>query len=337
MQVKNNRSFVSSKRQYLIQWPLFLLILSTTACSHKMGTKSPSKKNDFRVLGYLFSRNNWGADIDSIDLAQVTDLNLAFLNPDTSGKLPSYPLLHDGVRKAHDKDVRIYMSIGGGDPPPHLRSLMEPANRTKFIDGLIDAITTYDFDGIDVDIENALVNENYAGFVSELSRRLKPLDKKMTAALASWNANLIHDSTMQLYDYINIMSYDRTGPWSPNRPGQHSPLSMAKDDFNFYHNQRGIAAKKLLIGLPFYGYGFGSGVPSGSSYRNIISMYPGAEKVDSIVVTAGGTIYYNGMPTIGEKVKFAREQGAAGVMIWQLKGDDPGRYSLLKLINKIAR
>ncbi len=34
---------------------------------------------------------------------------------------------------------------------------------------------------------------------------------------------------------------------------------MAVSDFNYFNQARGVAAEKLLIGLPFYGYGFGGG------------------------------------------------------------------------------
>jgi GH18 family chitinase len=143
----------------------------------------------------------------------------------------------------------------------------------------------------------------------------------------------VADSTLNQYDFINIMSYDKTGPWDITRPGQHSPLSMVKDDFNYFHNKRNIAAAKLLIGLPFYGYGFGGNAPSGMAYKQIIASYPGAENNDEVAADGGGTVYYNGIPTIKQKVAFAKSNKAAGVMIWQLLGDSTGSLSLLKAIN----
>ncbi len=107
---------------------------------------------------------------------------------------------------------------------------------------------------------------------------------------------------------------------------------MAKDDFNYFNITRGIAAEKLFIGLPFYGYGFGNGVAETMSYKDIAATYTGSENQDQVTVPAGGTVYYNGIPTIKEKVNFAIDKKAGGVMIWQLLGDSRDGKSLLTAI-----
>ncbi len=67
-------------------------------------------------------------------------------------------------------------------------------------------------------------------------------------------------------------------------------------------------------------------------YKDIITSFPGAENTDSVAVAGGGTIYYNGIPTIKQKVSFAIANKAGGVMIWQLLGDSKDSLSLLKVI-----
>ena len=49
----------------------------------------------------------------------------------------------------------------------------------------------------------------------------------------------------------------------------------------------------------------------------------------------GKIIYYNGIPTIKQKVALAHAK-ASGIMIWQIQGDASGSKSLLKAINKEA-
>jgi chitinase len=305
------------------------------ACNNKAVVSQPATENKLRVLGYLPGHNNWVAGMNSIDFTKITDLNLAFINPDAAGSFPPNDAYRQVIEKAHSKNVRVFLSIGGGDPPAHLAGLLENDKRAGLIAGLVAVAVTYNFDGIDADLENALINNNYASFVSELSAALKPKKKLMTAALASWNADLISDATLQLYDFINIMSYDKTGPWNLNNPGPHSPFTMAQDDFNYFNATRGIAAEKLFIGLPFYGYGFGNGAPQSLSYKDIVANYPGSENADSLTVSGGGKIYYNGMATIKQKVSFAISNKAGGVMIWQLLGDSKDSKSLLKAINDI--
>lgn len=317
------RSFIS----------ILLSVSLIICCSNKANITQPQTETKLRVLGYLPGSGYWVNALNTIDLTQITDLNLAFINPDPSGNFPADDAYRQVIEKAHSYKVRVFLSIGGGSPPAHLEGLLADDKRGILIASLATIAGTYGFDGIDVDLENALINDNYAAFVSELSVALKAKGKLMTAALASWNSNLISDATLQLYDFINIMSYDKTGPWNVNNPGQHSPFTMVHDDFNYFHQTRKIPAEKLFIGLPFYGYGFGNGAPESMTYKDIINVHPKAENADSVTVAGGGIIYYNGIPTIKQKVSFAIANKAGGVMIWQLLGDSKDSRSLLKIIN----
>lgn len=311
---------------------LLLILALSPACNKNIQVTKTTKEPAFRVLGYLPASNNWLAGLEQIDLDKITDLNLAFIHPDTTGQFEGNDDYSRIIEQAHGKNVRVFLSIGGGSPPAHLEGLLEPDHRTTLINSLVDLAVQYHFDGVDVDIENDLINIHYPSFVRELSSALKQKNILMTAALASWNGNLIADSTLQLYDFINIMSYDKTGPWNLSRPGPHAPFSMVEQDFYYYNQTRKIPAQKLLIGLPFYGYGFGPGVPQSKSYKEILNLYPGAENTDSVTVSEGGKVYYNGMATIREKVMFAHRSRAGGVMIWQLLGDSQDSRSLLNVI-----
>jgi chitinase len=308
--------------------PLFIF----TNCTTNNSTSETNPQHKMRVLGYFFSHGKWLSNFENIDLTQITDLNIAFINPDSLGSFTQYSHLKTIIEKAHEKQVKVFASIGGGEPPVYLKKFLDPAKRNAFIESLVKLTIDLHFDGIDVDLENNLIDENYASFVKDLHAALKQKNKLITAALATWNNHLIADSTLQLYDFINIMSYDKTGPWNIDKPGQHSPFSMAQEDFYHFRN-RNIPAEKLLIGLPFYGYGFGGNAPSSIAYKDIILQYTGAENKDEIDVDGGGKIYYNGQLTIQKKVQFAKENKAGGVMIWELQQDSQGNNSLLKTIN----
>lgn len=311
----------------ILVFPLMVL----AHCTNDDPTPTPATETKLRVLGYFFSHGNWATDISNIDLAKLTDLNIAFVNPDSLGSFAAYSSLKQVVEKAHAQKLRVFVSIGGGEPPEYLKNMLTNSNRNNLITSIVAMVQEYNFDGVDVDLENSFINENYEPFVSGLSAALKQKNKLMTAALASWNSNLIADSVLQLYDFINIMSYDKTGPWNTTNPGQHSPFTMAQDDFNYYRN-RNIAAEKLFVGLPFYGYGFGANAPASMNYKDIIAIYSGSENKDVVDVTGGGKIYYNGIATIQQKVAFAKTNKAGGVMIWEIQQDSKDGKSLLKAI-----
>ena len=84
------------------------------------------------------------------------------------------------------------------------------------------------------------------------------------------------------------MSYDKTGPWRPELPGQHAPYAMAVDDINYWAVVRGLPKEKLNLGLPFYGYGFGKGAPEDIGYKQLIKRFPVSENADSVQVKGGG-------------------------------------------------
>ncbi|WP_158856821.1 glycosyl hydrolase family 18 protein [Lunatibacter salilacus] len=306
-----------------------ILLLQSYSCQDE----KPEKQENFRVLGYLFSPENWSSGLAQVDLDHLTSINLAFIHPDESGSFSGSEDLTNAIAQIKAANVEVFFSIGGGSPPPHMENLIRPENRGHFISEIKLFMENNSFDGVDVDLENDLINDHYAPFISDLYEAIRPTGKKMTAALASWNAHKISDQTLSYFDLINVMSYDKTGPWNLSRPGQHAPYEMVVDDFNYFHTERGVPAEKLLIGLPFYGYGFGPGAPGSMTYRRILESYPNDADLDEISFDEGGTLYYNGIGTITQKVDFALSSKAGGIMIWQLLGDAPNDQSLLRTIS----
>jgi GH18 family chitinase len=127
------------------------------------------------------------------------------------------------------------------------------------------------------------------------------------------------------------MAYDATGPWDPKTPGQHAGMDFAKSGVNFFL-ERGLAKSKLVLGVPFYGYGFGPAFTNdGYTYAQIVAKFPGAEKLDQV----GQTIWYNGIPTIQAKAQYVKDEGLGGVMIWSIDQDAPGKLSLLTAIDQV--
>ena len=154
--------------------------------------------------------------------------------------------------------------------------------------------------------------------------------KLVTAALKhDYGGNNVLNSTLQKFDFLNVMAYDATGSWS-NTPGQHSSMSYAQTSLNFWTN-KGLSKSKITLGLPFYGYGW-NGDSGNKAYSAIMAKYSSAWNSDVI----GNIIYYNGVATIKSKTTYAKNNGYGGVMIWELSNDVTGQYSLLAAINSIA-
>ncbi|WP_338839889.1 glycosyl hydrolase family 18 protein [Flavobacterium ginsenosidimutans] len=289
-----------------------------------------------KVIAYIPNWIDLNAFSSTIQYNKLTHINIAFENPDANGYLSFNSGSNTIINAAHAQNVKVFVSLGGGSVSEggairdNYFNLITPANRTAFIQKIYDYVVAHNFDGVDVDLEGPAINGDYGGFVIALANKLHANGKLISAALSEgYGGANVPSSTFAAYDWINIMAYDATGPWAPNNPGQHSPYSMAVNQFNYWTG-RGLPASKAVIGLPFYGYGFGASANQGISYANIVAQYPGAENLDQV----GNTIYYNGIPTIKQKTTFAI-QNAAGVMIWELSQDATGSKSLLTAINQV--
>ncbi len=137
------------------------------------------------------------------------------------------------------------------------------------------------------------------------------------------------DSVFEHFDFVNIMAYDGAGYWDKNAPGQHSSLEFAKSNAAYWL-KRGLPKSKAVLGVPFYGYGFGDAFRQRDyPYSEVVASFPGAEKGDEI----GNRIWFNGIPTIKAKAQYVVDEGLAGVMIWSLDYDVPGEKSLLSAIS----
>ena len=306
-----------------------------TACSKRISHSQIRQPSiPFRVIGYMLRSDMVIGKADNFDFSEINYLNIAFLNPDTSGVFKAQDSLNTIIQLAHKQHVKVFASIGGGAAPAWYATLLTPAHRAAFISNLVQLTTKNNLDGIDVDLEGEHIDTNYEAFVTDLQTALKHKDKMLTAAVATVYASRYTDKALRQFDFMSIMSYDKTGPWRPELPGQHAPYSMAVDDINYWTVVRHLPREKLNLGLPFYGYGFGKGAPEDISYKKLINCYPVFEYADSVQVAAGGIIYYNGLSTIKRKTKLALKQ-AGGVMIWELKQDTSGGKSLLRAINKL--
>jgi chitinase len=323
-------------KKYNTVFIALIYFICCTACKKSEAGPVTPNYNGFRVVGYLMVDGDDAlAKAQQLNFSALTHLNLAFINPNAQGDFANNDKLAQITALAHTNKVKVLLSLGGGDIPNYLTSFLKDDKRTAFIQKLVAITEKYNFDGIDVDLEGNAVNSNYSKFVTEIAIPLKAKGKLITTAIATWFGSNVTDSALNTYDFINVMSYDATGPWEPSKPGQHAPYQMAVDDINYWHTTRGVAKEKLNLGVPFYGYGFGANhTTSDMFYRDIIAKYPGAENKDSILLANGQTMYYNGIPTIKKKTAFALQQ-TGGIMIWELSQDATGNLSLLKSIKDV--
>ncbi|MBI3883133.1 MAG: cellulase family glycosylhydrolase [Sphingobacteriales bacterium] len=297
-----------------------------------------SNNSSIRVVGYAPNWVDMVTFSSAIQYTKLTHLNIAFENPTNASGDLSYNTQNDLlVTKGHAQNLKVMMSLGGGAASedvvtmrPRYFSLISTANRTGFITKIVNYVAAHNLDGIDIDLEGPAINSDYEGFIRDLSIALHANGKLISAALSQgYGGANVTTATYQYFDFINIMAYDATGPWDPNTPGQHSSMTYAQSNLAYFAS-RGMPKSGIVLGVPFYGYGFGNAYSNVSyAYKDIVAAYTGAENVDQI----GSTIWYYGIPTVKAKTNYVIDQSYGGIMIWSLDNDATGVKSLLSAIH----
>lgn len=276
----------------------------------------------------------WNVDTCTIQWDKLTHINLAFANPDAAGQLHI-----DGenpsaiVAAAHAHGVEVFISLAGGYLQPDWESAwnywMQPEYRGVYISNILQYVQENNLDGVDIDLEWQYVNDLYSPFVLALKDSLQWAGWPMTAALpGSYRYPQITAEALAAFDWVNLMIYDLTGPWAPDNPGQHSPYTWAEQCLQYW-NAQGLPGNRQTLGVPFYGYDFGTNPVNGLDYSEIVALNPDNAQQDQT-----GQLYYNGIPTIVAKTQLAMQQ-TAGVMIWELGGDVCAPYEDYSLLSAI--
>jgi chitinase len=333
-----------------------LLMVLNCGCASTPGTSvvdyMPGTP-ETRVVGYMPAWKGLRQTVETTDLEPLTHINIAFLNPDSSGVFLTgrEPVCMRGataqeldhlVQRAHAADVRVLVSLGGGlipDCSGDWEVLLAPEQRPKMVASLVQLAEVFDLDGIDVDLEGGLLTAideagNYTPFIEELAAALEPAGKLVTCATASYVGGMIPIESISFFDFVNIMSYDAIGPSWGQAGSEHSTYEMSQRHIEIWED-RGLPADKMVLGVPFYGYGFGEDYRSSYSFGDILETFgPEVAGQDLIGEACERCSYvtYNGAATIRRKTRLALEKGS-GVMIWEMSQDAPGEDNLLSVIH----
>ncbi|WNO08421.1 glycosyl hydrolase family 18 protein [Teredinibacter sp. KSP-S5-2] len=311
----------------------------------------PTSAASTKVIGYIPMWENIVNTTNRTDLSNLTHLNLAFANPDSQGRFlnNNTPTCMSGsnadinyvVERAHQANVKVLISVAGGVIPEcsgDWQTLLQPENRAQLIQQVLDFMAFYQLDGIDIDLEGVLLTSihtsgNYVPFIRELKEQLAE-GALLTAATASYEGGMIPTESLAYFDFVNIMSYDAIGPTWGQAGTEHATLDFAVENINTWKS-RGLEKDKLVLGLPFYGYGFGQ-YQSDYNYSSLMTEFGEQVKdTDIIGSLCDGCSYitFNSEKTIRSKTQLALKEGS-GVMIWELSQDIAGENNLLNAIQE---
>lgn len=261
--------------------------------------------------------------------------------------------------KARHPRIRILISLEG--KAADFAQDARPENRKAFVTSCIDlfirgrfapgVVKPGLFDGIDVDWESPQAEDaaNFRALLEEFRSQMNAVRPGLRLAIAVGEAPEQLPGTdfaaiAPLVDQVGIMNYDYAGPWS-NTTGFVAPLFGSRRTGSIEHSiasytRLGVPARKLLMGLPFYGYSWtavasannglfqqGHAVHADRPYNYIRALSAGFSayrdpRSQAPWLFDGQTFWtYEDPVSVRYKVSYAFNEHLGGVMIWELSGD----------------
>lgn len=281
---------------------------------------------------------------------------------------------------SHAWGVKVMPSIGGWTLSENFPTVAaDPATRAHFASECVRILKEYKFDGIDIDWEypgyaehkgTPADKQNYTLLMQAIRDSIDAYGKKikyrflLTAAFGankSQMENIEWDKIKNIMDYINLMTYDYNGTWSPEA-NHHTSLYEPKQGWGgsvdkaveLMTKDYNVPVGKLNLGVAFYGrsllmkdstsglystnhmalsdsitYSTDLGMPQ--YYDILLKMKKFNKYWDStamapyLVGKPGKNRYtfvsYDDEQSVRMKAQYVIDKEAAGVIIWDVTGD----------------
>lgn len=250
------------------------------------------------VMGYYVGYLIHTYPIESIDWSGLThiiyapitvnddlSLNLSFLVTDGSGQQKALAL----SQAAHAHNVKALLMLGGSNSGTNIAKAASPEHRTAFVNDLIMAMESLGFDGIDLDWEDAVNEDNLVA----LAQALRAARPNMILTYPAYPINPNYQSVDPRFvtlaaslDRFNVQTYYPTtavagAGWNSwfvaplDGATKNTPISI-KDTLDRYV-AAGIPRHKLGMGTAFYAICYTNGItgPYQDTNKNNIQIVGG--------------------------------------------------------------
>ena len=350
---------------------------------------SPSVRPGYEVIGYIFGHNGDPIDGNAIAAKKMTRINYAFfaLKQGVIVERGEHDIANLRVLTALRKQnpqLQVLISVGGGGMGSAGFSSMALTRqgRRKFIASAVAAVQKYDLDGVDIDWEypgythipaitvRPQDRETYTLLLKELRHRFDQEEKHLgrplvtssaTGATQIWIEHTDMRAASKWLTTVNMMCYDwysndekTTGHDSPLHTVAADPKHISIEDAVEKNLAAGVPARKLVVGVPFYGRqwhgvqatnnGLWQPILGGGEEINFGDVEPLINQNGFVrfwdPTAAAPYLYnaltrsfvtYNDAEALSARTDFVKTHNLGGIMFWQYSGDP--RNTLLNAIN----
>lgn len=242
----------------------------------------PDSSGEYVVVYYPSWAKYDGLKAKDIDAEKITHIHYAFAETNAQYK-PFATNLNDhkdnlrelAALREQNPDLKLVLSIGGGGGDKYFSAIgMKEENLKTFTEGCMDFLTTYDFDGIDLDWEFPRSVNDKKGFTKMvlcLRNAMNELEAASGrhytlsvagAADSGQLSGIPYEDVLPYLDYVFVMGYNLYGTWS-DKTNFNAPMYAPGEDkltgYSLYsivstYINEGVPGNKLVLGLPMYGY-----------------------------------------------------------------------------------
>jgi chitinase len=227
------------------------------------------------VMGYYAGYQADLYPVDQIPWASLTHVAVAFTLPRSDGTLDETldidatggpALARSLVQAAHANSRLAIASIGGAGLHDQFAAAAADDMRATFVGSLVALLSTYGYDGLDLDWE-PIATADQAPLLAlvQALRAAAPAGAILTMPVGYENVNLPEDLSIYAalavdLDQINIMTYGMAGAYEGWKSWHSSALYQTDsatptsiDSSVRLYLQAGVPAAKLGVGAGFYG------------------------------------------------------------------------------------
>lgn len=376
-----------------------LLLTTILLSSTLVGAFSATTPFD-KAIWIPYWQKTAGASTTLANLKSVTQISPFAFELQTDGTIKDALKINEEpwgslIAQAKKKNVKIYptiLSFPHNDKEKNIQYLLlsQKKKRTAHVSAIVALVKKNKFDGIDIDYEAKLAESKpyFSAFLTELSTALHKDKKKLICTVeartppdskyATTSKEILskvdyandYKIIGKVCDQVRIMAYDQAGD-DANLVNQNKSVGNVYKpvaDIEWVKKVLNLAlfdipAKKLVLGVPTYGYKYEI-IPATSTsslqYSRIGSMNfnyadqlakslnipPVRSSGGELSFTYGTTtdingkdlgsfkqylVWYSDATAIADKIRIAKLYGLAGVVVFKIDGgNDPNIWNILK-------
>ncbi len=306
------------------------------------------EETNYRVAAYVTPWNWSGVP----DVNKLTHVIYCFAQIDTQTylmKVPKDNCLKQIVKlRGVNPKLKVMLSLSGGGADGFSQAAETEESRKIFAEECKRLIEEYHLDGIDIDWESPVNGgwgsirtipenkENCTALVKEIRQTIgaEKLISFATASTDSYAARVELDKLNEDIDFFHLMAYC----YSMGAPGTHdanlyrsSYAAAGGISVDFGVNMlksAGVSPKKIVVGVPFFGYD-GQKAINQAGLKQLIASGEYTEMWDDEAkapyLTEKISVSYDNTRSIQCKADYVKSNGLGGLMCWEYGHDDEAR------------